>query len=1171
MTVPSTARKVGPFSGNGATTSFPFTIKVFTTADIELTLTDPDGVQEVLVLDSDYTVSLNADQDANPGGTITYPAAGSPMASGYTLAGVGSLADGQSTDITNLGRFLPQVIENAFDYVVILCQQLSEVVSRGIRFPVGDAASVVLPAAAARAGMSLAFDEDGNVVVGPALGDLTAALATAEASAATAAASAAAALVSEASADTSEAVAAAAAAAALTYRDSLLSTAGVYASTAAGLAATASGGYFAVPSGVSGESFIIYLDNAGSAAEVTRLVSSTAYTTTLDAITKSTYRYTQETSSLVYGCTGTPVSFFGLSSNTYTFAAPVPKDAQITAVQFYASGAGTIKLKRLNSSYVEQASVTLTCAAGLNTYTTRDIGNFPILAGEHVGFYTTKGYYTTAVDTRAAYYDGGAGDLTNPAHATLTSSQVPQVQVTVNYLATNASGLNQNNASMSRLRDEARILHRLGPQGDTIADGTATSGAGHFLFIDRAVRAGRISKFRIYSPAQQYVTLYAWDRSGDTATRRADQLDVFLVPAGYSETSLDIPIEAGVYLSLQCGGLRSINPSKVIGRGYHSVASTTVLFDGSVAATTNIALQVAIELEYPSYVHQVQKHEVGLSRVDSIALISNSYGSGSYQPYKKTWPGIFSQMSAWNFYNYSVSSQSLANRLAAIRSADCVFYTNQGDGNTYGSGFGGVNYRDFRTTYVLILLASNTTPGALFNEAHDILETCRSLGAVPILATELANQLHHAAVFRQLAESYGGHFIDVSQYLTMFPSVYAPFQSGGHYGYRVAGTLYATHLVRAIEALIGQPRNGLKIYRPRPGVSYAVAADLMFEHGDDLRHGLSSKWQELVAGGNPALVADVDVGFMDTLTGVYSTGSASSEYLPAMLGHAISFTDYALLAFHLDAQPEHCREVRVFVGTGHDAVYVRDVFTTGSYATAGAQQGFWTACNVTSDGWAVLREWEVNGKLSGTGRIDFLVKHAGAFTMANPRAEWWGSSGRTKPAPVSLARPRGSELITTTTPYTAGALSAGWSSTGAPTYAATANGADKPKNTTGYARLTSTDTISFAITGITADPYLGREIEISVWASAERALVNSATYPTGASMTGDSWDCEQINIDHVSGVNYARSVRTLMPYWQEVRVKTWLEAAATTATVRLGCATTGAVLVARASCKLVDA
>lgn len=173
MTVGSTTRKAGPFLGNGVTTAFPFVFKVFTTADLALTKVSTTGVETALVLDSDYSIALNADQDNNPGGTITYPATGTvKLATGEQLVGLDVTVASQGTDLTNLGRFLPQVIEDVFDKLTILIQQLLEKVNRGLRVPASDADTPAeLPAAADRAGQYLAFDAGGDPVASSGTGN----------------------------------------------------------------------------------------------------------------------------------------------------------------------------------------------------------------------------------------------------------------------------------------------------------------------------------------------------------------------------------------------------------------------------------------------------------------------------------------------------------------------------------------------------------------------------------------------------------------------------------------------------------------------------------------------------------------------------------------------------------------------------------------------------------------------------------------------------------------------------------------------------------------------------------------------------------------------------------------------------------------------------------------
>lgn len=164
MTISSTTRKAGPFDGNGVTTSFPFTFKVFAKSDLEVVRTMPSGIEETLVLDSDYSVTLNGDQDANPGGTITYPVSGAPLPADWRLTAVGDLDNLQPTDITNGGGFYPQVIENALDRVTMLVQQLEEEIGRTIRIAVSDDVTdgLELPAQGGRAARVLGFDADGN-------------------------------------------------------------------------------------------------------------------------------------------------------------------------------------------------------------------------------------------------------------------------------------------------------------------------------------------------------------------------------------------------------------------------------------------------------------------------------------------------------------------------------------------------------------------------------------------------------------------------------------------------------------------------------------------------------------------------------------------------------------------------------------------------------------------------------------------------------------------------------------------------------------------------------------------------------------------------------------------------------------------------------------------------
>lgn len=170
MTISSSTRKAGPFLGNGVTTVFPFGFKVFKTSDVALTFTNANGADSVLTLDSDYSVVLNADQDNNPGGTITYPRVGSPLANlqtGEKLTATGSLAYTQPTDLPNLSPWFPEVVEDALDRAEIQIQQIKEITDRSLKIGVSDTPLTPLPAAPARANTVIGFDALGNVTVMP--------------------------------------------------------------------------------------------------------------------------------------------------------------------------------------------------------------------------------------------------------------------------------------------------------------------------------------------------------------------------------------------------------------------------------------------------------------------------------------------------------------------------------------------------------------------------------------------------------------------------------------------------------------------------------------------------------------------------------------------------------------------------------------------------------------------------------------------------------------------------------------------------------------------------------------------------------------------------------------------------------------------------------------------
>lgn len=154
MTVSSTARRAGPFNGNDATTSFTFSFKVFSALDIYVQLQTATGTVSTLTPYADYGVTLNANQDTSPGGSVTYPVSGAPLATGERLTIMGGMDITQETDLPAGGRYSALTIENAFDKLTMVDQEQQEQLNR----------SLVIPSTAAWASNDLPVPEANNLI-----------------------------------------------------------------------------------------------------------------------------------------------------------------------------------------------------------------------------------------------------------------------------------------------------------------------------------------------------------------------------------------------------------------------------------------------------------------------------------------------------------------------------------------------------------------------------------------------------------------------------------------------------------------------------------------------------------------------------------------------------------------------------------------------------------------------------------------------------------------------------------------------------------------------------------------------------------------------------------------------------------------------------------------------
>ena len=161
MTVSSSTNKIIG-AGNGVTTSWPFSFKVLDPEHLVVTYTDAAG-DETTLDPGAYTVALNIDQDASPGGSVTHSPA---IASGTKLTILRSVPYTQAIDLENQGGFFPEVLERGFDLMVMQVQQLREQLARALKLSPSQSAIGELEVTdAARANGFLGFDPTGMLAV----------------------------------------------------------------------------------------------------------------------------------------------------------------------------------------------------------------------------------------------------------------------------------------------------------------------------------------------------------------------------------------------------------------------------------------------------------------------------------------------------------------------------------------------------------------------------------------------------------------------------------------------------------------------------------------------------------------------------------------------------------------------------------------------------------------------------------------------------------------------------------------------------------------------------------------------------------------------------------------------------------------------------------------------
>ncbi|UPY96275.1 GDSL-type esterase/lipase family protein [Pectobacterium sp. 21LCBS03] len=117
------------YTGNGVTTTFPYRFRITNSSFMLVKTADLDGNEATLVLNTDYTLT---GVKAYSGGNVILTNA---LPSGWRILLERDMPLLQGTDLRNQGTFLPEVHEDAFDYMTMLIQKVFSRFNLALRRP----------------------------------------------------------------------------------------------------------------------------------------------------------------------------------------------------------------------------------------------------------------------------------------------------------------------------------------------------------------------------------------------------------------------------------------------------------------------------------------------------------------------------------------------------------------------------------------------------------------------------------------------------------------------------------------------------------------------------------------------------------------------------------------------------------------------------------------------------------------------------------------------------------------------------------------------------------------------------------------------------------------------------------------------------------------------------
>ena len=167
MTISSTTVK-NSYSGNGSTTAFAYTFKIFANTDLQVIIRSSTGTETVKTLTTHYTVSGVGDAS---GGNVTFTSGNTP-ASGETVVIRRAVPQTQAIDYIANDPFPAESHEEGLDRATMTTQQVQEELDRSLKLSRTNTmtSTEFTVGASDRANKVLSFDSSGELSVTQELG-----------------------------------------------------------------------------------------------------------------------------------------------------------------------------------------------------------------------------------------------------------------------------------------------------------------------------------------------------------------------------------------------------------------------------------------------------------------------------------------------------------------------------------------------------------------------------------------------------------------------------------------------------------------------------------------------------------------------------------------------------------------------------------------------------------------------------------------------------------------------------------------------------------------------------------------------------------------------------------------------------------------------------------------